>query len=73
MTIVKPLVKFPDEVNIRHRESPEFHEFILSTNPKDVGRVIGKHGRVAQTVRALVYSVHVQDDKRVKLIINDGK
>lgn len=72
-TIIKPLVKFPDDIKISHQDTNDFHEYILSTNEKDVGRVIGKRGRVAQTIRAIVYSVHVPDNKRIKLIINDGK
>ncbi|USS86683.1 MULTISPECIES: KH domain-containing protein [Fructilactobacillus] len=72
-TIIKPLVKFPDDIKIDHRETAEFHEYILTPNPQDVGRVIGKRGRVAQTIRAIVYSIHVPDHKRVKLIIDDGK
>ena len=71
--IIKPLVKFPDDVKINHQETSDFHEYILSTNPKDVGRVIGKRGRVAQTIRTIIYSVHVTHNKRVKLIIDGGK
>ncbi len=41
-TIVKPLVKHPDDVTISHSESSRFYEYHLHTNVKDVGRVIGK-------------------------------
>ena len=39
--------------------------------PEDVGRVIGKHGRVAQAIRTIVYSVRVDDSLRVRLNIVD--
>ncbi|MCF6515082.1 KH domain-containing protein [Lactobacillus sp. S2-2] len=72
-TIVNPLVKYPNDIKINLRETDMFHEYILSTNPKDLGRIIGKKGHIIQTVRTIVYSVHVNDDKRVKLVVNDGK
>ena len=72
-TIVKPLVEYPDDVAIKHRETERFHEYHLQTNPKDIGRIIGKKGHVAQTIRTIVYSVRVAGHKRVRLIIDDGK
>ncbi|KRN13521.1 RNA-binding protein [Fructilactobacillus fructivorans] len=72
-TIVKPLVKYPNDISISHQDTDQFSEYILSTNPNDVGRIIGKKGRVAQTIRTIIYSVHVNDGKRIKLVIDDGK
>lgn len=72
-TIVKPLVEYPDDVKIKHQETDRFHEYHLQTNPKDIGRIIGKKGHVAQTIRTIIYSVRVKGPKRVRLIIDDGK
>ena len=72
-TIVKPLVKYPNDVAITHHETDRFHEYHLQTNPRDVGRIIGRKGHVAQTIRTIIYSVRVAGDKRVRLIIDDGK
>ena len=72
-TIVKPLVRYPQDVAIKHKETDRFHEYHLQTNPKDIGRIIGKKGHVAQTIRTIVYSVRVSGKKRIRLIIDDGK
>ena len=45
LTIVNPLVSHPDEVKLDLQDTDEFHEYLLSVHPDDVGRVIGKKGR----------------------------
>ncbi|TPR16811.1 KH domain-containing protein [Apilactobacillus timberlakei] len=71
--IVKPLVEYPEDVAITHSESNRFYEYHLFTNTNDIGRIIGKKGHVAQTIRTIVYSARISSKKRVRLIIEDGK
>ncbi|MGE8204109.1 KH domain-containing protein [Heyndrickxia sp. NPDC080065] len=56
LTIVKPLVDYPDEVTVH--EAEEDHQIIykLSVNKEDIGKVIGKKGRVAKAIRTVVYA-----------------
>ena len=39
LSMVKPLVEFPDDVRIDISESDEFMEYTLRVNPQDIGRV----------------------------------
>ncbi|GAJ25296.1 KH domain RNA binding protein YlqC [Liquorilactobacillus sucicola DSM 21376 = JCM 15457] len=72
ITIVKPLVAEPDKIELQLVEEGHFINFNLRVAPKDVGRVIGKQGRIAQAIRTIVYSVCRDDSHRVRLnIIND--
>ncbi|MDU1982908.1 MAG: KH domain-containing protein, partial [Enterococcus casseliflavus] len=41
--------------------------------PEDIGRIIGKQGRVAKAIRTIVYSVRTNGPKKVRLNIIDGK
>lgn len=70
-TIVNPLVSHPDEVKLDLQDTDEFHEYLLSVHPDDVGRVIGKKGRIAKAIRAIVYSIQFDGPKRVRLTIVD--
>lgn len=70
-TIVTPLVKFPEEMSIEEVDTPEFYEYHLHLNPEDIGRVIGKKGRVARAIRTIVYSVRTENRKRTRLVIVD--
>ncbi|API89520.1 KH domain-containing protein [Marinilactibacillus psychrotolerans] len=71
LTIVNPLVSHPDEVKLDLQDTDEFHEYLLSVHPDDVGRVIGKKGRIAKAIRAIVYSIQFDGPKRVRLTIVD--
>lgn len=55
-TIVKPLVDFPDEVQVTVFEEDHRITYQLSVNKKDMGKVIGKQGRVAKAIRTVVYA-----------------
>ena len=70
--IVTPLVTKPEAVAVTAHETDEYMAFDLAVAPEDVGRVIGKQGRVAQAIRTIVYSVKSPYRKRVRLNILDA-
>ena len=55
-TIVKPLVDYPDDVRIELDENTNRIVYKLSVHAEDMGKVIGKQGRVAKAIRTIVYS-----------------
>ncbi|KRL38675.1 KH domain-containing protein [Liquorilactobacillus uvarum] len=72
VTIVKPLVAEPDKIDLQLVKEGHFVNFNLKVAPSDTGRVIGKHGRIVQAIRTVVYSVCRDDSYRIRLnIIND--
>lgn len=73
LTIVRPLVTHPDQVSLEIVESDDFFEYNLSVAPEDIGRIIGKQGRVAKAIRTIVYGVRTDGPKKVRLNILDGK
>ena len=73
LTIVHPLVTKPEEVKLEIEESKDFFEYNLVVAPEDIGRIIGKQGRVAKAIRTIVYSVRTNGPKKVRLNIVDGK
>lgn len=56
LSIVRPIVDHPDDVQVRVHEDEKRIVYHLSVNEKDVGKVIGKHGRVAKAIRTVVYA-----------------
>lgn len=73
LTIIRPLVSHPEEVELHIEESNDFIEYNLQVSPQDIGRIIGKQGRVAKAIRTIVYSVRTSGAKKVRLNILDGK
>jgi predicted RNA-binding protein YlqC (UPF0109 family) len=73
LTIVRPLVTKPDAVQLEIVESADFFEYNLTVDQEDIGRIIGKQGRVAKAIRTIVYSVRTNGSKKVRLNILDGQ
>ncbi|MFC4709235.1 KH domain-containing protein [Enterococcus eurekensis] len=73
LTIVRPLVTNPEQVLLEVVESEDFYEYNLTVAPEDIGRIIGKQGRVAKAIRTIVYGVRTEGPKKVRLNILDGK
>lgn len=65
-TIVKPLVDFPDDVQVDVNEEDTRITYELSVNKKDMGKVIGKQGRVAKALRTVVYAAASKSSKQQK-------
>ncbi|MBY0120720.1 KH domain-containing protein [Bacillus sp. S/N-304-OC-R1] len=70
-TIIKPLVDFPDEVHINVHEEENRVTYQLSVNKNDMGKVIGKQGRVAKAIRTVVYAAGSSQQKKVFLEISE--
>jgi predicted RNA-binding protein YlqC (UPF0109 family) len=70
--IARALVDHPEDVQIQVKEDARGLVYELSVHPDDVGKVIGKQGRIAKAVRTVVSSAAVKERKRVIVdIISD--
>ena len=63
--IVKPLVQFPDEVNVTLTEREDSTLLELRVNPADMGKVIGRQGRIAKAIRTVMRAASGKDGKKV--------
>ncbi|AND39366.1 MULTISPECIES: KH domain-containing protein [Bacillales] len=68
-TIVKPLVDFPEDVQVNVQEEDQRVTYQLSVNKNDMGKVIGKQGRVAKAIRTVVYAAGSSEQKKIFLEI----
>ena len=67
--VVKELVDFPEQVDIREVDGERGMLFELRLNPSDIGKVIGKSGRTITAIRTLLISAAANIGKRVMLEI----
>ncbi len=63
--IAKALVDSPDEVSIKEVEGEDAVTLELRVAPADMGKVIGKQGRIAKALRTVVKAAANREDKRV--------
>lgn len=70
--IVKSLVSKPDAVQIDRRIDEKGVLLELTVDPEDLGRVIGKRGATAQSLRTLLRALGTKNDARYNLKIVDN-
>jgi len=63
--IVKALVDVPEQVNVTETETSEAVKLELTVAQEDVGKVIGKQGRIAKAIRTIVKANAVKTNKKV--------
>jgi predicted RNA-binding protein YlqC (UPF0109 family) len=69
--IVKSLVDLPDEVDVNVIEGEKSTILELRVASEDVGKVIGKQGRIAKAIRTILSASATRDGKRAVLEILD--
>ena len=63
--IAKSLVDHPDEVVVTEKETEKTIVVELKVASDDMGKVIGKQGRIAKSIRTVVKAAATKDDKKV--------
>lgn len=73
--IVKSLVGHPDDVSVERIIDEKGVLLSLTVHPEDLGRVIGKRGITAQSLRTLLRALGTKNDARynLKIVNTDGR
>ena len=69
--IAKALVDDPDSVVVNEREDKKTMILEVHVADSDMGKVIGKQGRIAKAIRAVVKAAAAKEDKKVIVDIMD--
>ncbi|HHV28685.1 KH domain-containing protein [Acetivibrio mesophilus] len=67
--IAKALVDCPDDVHVNEVEGEKSIILELTVSKDDMGKVIGKQGRIAKAIRTVVKAAAVKENKRVSVEI----
>ena len=73
--LVKRLVTHPDQVKVIENQGEQTCVFELKVAKEDMGRVIGKKGRIIEALRTIVFAFGVKRKKRciIQLIEEDSE
>ena len=63
--MAKALVENPEEVSVTETEKNGEMVIELKVAPSDMGKVIGKQGRIAKAIRSVVKAAASKEDKKV--------
>jgi len=69
ITIAKRLVDDPSQVNVIEENRDGVLVLHLKVAPEDMGKVIGKQGRIARAIRTLVKAAAISEEKKVNVEI----
>ncbi|HHU50101.1 MAG: KH domain-containing protein [Caldicoprobacterales bacterium] len=67
--IARSLVDNPEQVDVQRVEEDDAIIIELRVAPDDMGKVIGKQGRIAKAIRTVVKAASLKEDKRVTVEI----
>ena len=67
--LAKSLVKNPEEVKVTEKEVNSNIVYELNVAPEDMGRIIGKQGRIAKAIRTVVKAAATRENKSVMVEI----
>ncbi len=69
--IVANLVTVPDAISVEQKENGDEIIFELRVAAEDMGRIIGRHGRIAKEIRTLMKAAGNRENKKVSVEICD--
>lgn len=67
--IAKALVKNPDDVTVLANDEGDVVVYELRVAPEDMGKVIGKQGRIAKAIRTVVKAAATRENKKATVEI----
>lgn len=70
-TLVKDLVDYPEKIEITSRESESITTLELKVDPSDMGKVIGRQGKIAKAIRALMKAYATKQGLKINVDIID--
>ena len=69
--LARSLVDEPEKVEVTSQETDSRVNLILRVAPNDVGKVIGRHGRIVKSIRTVIKAASVKANKRVNVEVAD--
>ncbi len=69
--LARSLVDEPEKVEVEGRETDSRVELTLRVAPGDIGKVIGRQGRIVKAIRTVMKAASVKANKRVNVEVAD--
>ena len=70
-TLIKSLVEHKEDVIISEKEEGKTTTYSVKVNSSDMGKTIGKQGKIAKSIRTIMKSIGGKQHKRVSVDVED--
>lgn len=67
--IISSIVDNPDKVEINEAEENEMTNFTITVDPSDMGKIIGKNGKVIRAIRNVVKISAIKQNKKINIAL----
>lgn len=67
--LARSLVKNPDQVCVTERVEKDIYIYEITVAPEDMGKVIGKQGRIAKAIRTMAKAAATRENRKVMVDI----
>lgn len=65
--IIKNLVEDTESVEITEEQKENIINFTVKVNEKDMGKVIGRQGRIAKSIRTVAKAIATKENKKINI------
>ena len=65
--VIKNLVNDTQKVSVTEKESAKFISYEVKVAKEDMGKVIGKQGKMAKAIRTVMKSIAIKENKKVNI------
>ena len=69
LNIVTAIVDNPDKIEIKEEEIEGVDNFIITVAPEDMGKIIGKQGKVIRAIRNVMKIPAIKQEKRIYITL----
>jgi len=70
-TIITNVVEYPDDIVITEEVQEGIITLTIQVNPEDMGRIIGKSGKVIRSIRNVMKIPAIKQNKRIDIRLNE--
>ena len=65
--LIKPLTTHPEDVKVTDTPNGHLHHVVVEVHEDDLGRVIGRKGRVANAIRTIAYAAAMRNKENLEV------
>lgn len=67
--IVSQIVENPEKVEVSELEDQEMINFTIAVDPSDMGRIIGKNGKVIRAIRNIIKISAIKQNRKINIAL----